>query len=70
MNQIEKSELAALERQRNLDLILCVEALNQIEAIVDLPLLRNKTRVNEIRKILSDFKQELDRRGSLDISKW
>ncbi|MEV2558563.1 hypothetical protein ABNC96_08195 [Paenibacillus larvae] len=59
MTQIEKSELA---EKRNLDLILCVEALNQIEAIVDLPLLRNKTRVNEIRKILSAFKRELDRR--------
>lgn len=59
MTQIEKSELA---EKRNLDLILCVEALNQIEAVVDLPLLRNKTRVNEIRKILSAFKRELDRR--------
>ncbi|QHZ50667.1 hypothetical protein ERICV_01725 [Paenibacillus larvae subsp. larvae] len=76
MTQIEKSYLAALARRRNLDLILYMEAVSQIEAIIDSPSLRNKTRVNETRNALSalklikvilrSLKQELDRRGSLE----
>lgn len=58
------SQRQGLAEKRNLDLILCVQALNQIEAIVDLPLLRNKTRVNEIRKILSALNDELNGRYS------
>ncbi|QHZ54041.1 hypothetical protein [Paenibacillus larvae] len=63
MTQIEKSYLAALARRRNLNLILYEEAVSHIEAIIDSPSLRNKTRVNEIKDILSALKQELYRRG-------
>ncbi|QHZ52459.1 hypothetical protein [Paenibacillus larvae] len=74
MTQFEKSYLAALARRRNLDLILYMEAVSQIEAIIDSPSLR--TRVNETRNALSalklikvilrSLKQELGRRGSLE----
>ncbi|MEV2911662.1 hypothetical protein ABNF65_24395 [Paenibacillus larvae] len=73
MNQSERLEnqkscLAALARQRNLDLILHTEAVNEIEAVVDLPFIRKKQKLNEIKQILLALKQkqELDRRGSLE----
>ncbi|MEV2911462.1 hypothetical protein ABNF65_23365 [Paenibacillus larvae] len=53
MNQIEKSQL-----QRNLDLILYMEAVSQIEAIVDLSSMRKKQKLNEIKQILVALKQE------------
>ncbi|QWE49743.1 hypothetical protein [Paenibacillus phage SV21] len=68
MTQLEKPKLAALARQRNLDLILHTEAVSQIEAIVDLPSMRKKQKLNEIKQILVALKQEqeLNRRGSLE----
>ncbi|QHZ52192.1 hypothetical protein [Paenibacillus larvae] len=68
MIQFENSEFAELTKQRNQDLILCAEALSQIEAIVDFPSMRKKQKLNEIKQILVALKQEqeLDRRGSLE----
>ncbi|ALH46413.1 hypothetical protein ABNC92_10835 [Paenibacillus larvae] len=75
--ELQKSYLAALARQRescypelarqrNLDLILHTEAVSQIEAIVDLPSMRKKQKLNEIKKILLALrqKQELDGRDT------
>lgn len=75
--ELQKSYLAALARQResyyselarrrNLDLILHTEAVSQIEAIVDLPSMRKKQKLNEIKQILVALKQkqELDGRYS------
>ncbi|MEV2365435.1 hypothetical protein ABNC18_13455 [Paenibacillus larvae] len=64
--ELQKSYLAALARRRNLDLILHTEAVSQIEAIVDLPSMRKKQKLNEIKQILVALKQkqELDGRYS------
>ncbi|MCY9527195.1 hypothetical protein M5W68_19295 [Paenibacillus larvae] len=72
--ELQKSYLAALAKQResiypelarrrNLDLTLHTEAVSQIEAIIDLPSMRKKQKLNEIKQILLALRQKQEQEG-------